>query len=1043
MSTQGCPAILSTHQCRIEPVFVRCLPALLFLYALVFLFLFPADVIAAPVAKEAPATIPYSQYHQRIWDTRNNMPQVSAISIAEDNTGFIWVATEGGLARFDGNRFRIFDGRTSPLFSDPILRKVFVTPDDRLFVGTSNHLLKIKDGQIEEVLLDGKSLGAINDIIWFNGYLYAAGEGLFRVSANGDHVNRIAGEAGHIRTLATDQHRLWIGSSTGLSYLDGQHISQSVPASGLPSGAHIIHLAQYREQLLVGTSEGLFIASDSGKLRAYETTSGVINDPIEMLFADSKGNLWIGGKQRLLQLTGHTLVEEVNEIKGRTSPWFVSAFEDRAGNLWFGSRTHGLQRLRYDGTASLGKKAGLDEPYVWTFGKQRDGILAGTNAGLYLLKNHQFTPLIQDARLPNHVVYSILTATDNTLWLGTRSGLVHLDENYQVLQRFPQLDGMQINGIEEFPGGDVLVASTGGLFRWDQETLQKVSLSDGEEIGNTRFVFADNTGDIWAGTTGGLIHLNGKGELMPVNDDILNTVSIAYIGQLKDGRMLVGTFQSGFAVQQQSGWYWPDERQLPASGVMFMAEQDDNLVISSLKGVYQISKHSLEAGAPVEVSMLVDDYGPESDTDGIRCCNGAGDAKGLVDGNILYLPTLNGVATIDLTLSAINRRGLVPVVDEIIVQGESVTKSGALLPEGERNLQINYTSPRFYRNSALEFRYRLNGYDRDWINAGNRREAFYTNLPPGDYTFEVEARLKEWNAWGEPAFFRFSMPPFWYEQQWMRLVFVLLAVLAFWAVYHIRTRRLERARLQLEAMVTARTAELDKANKQLAEANEQLQQASLTDSLTRLNNRRYLDTFIDKILAKAARQQRGVFCIILDIDNFKVLNDELGHAVGDDILVKFADILRREVRSADHVIRWGGEEFLIVLDAGISVSEFIGRLMCSMELTRWPHQQRLSSPPTCSVGVCYHPPGGEAGWTWSHTLILADKAMYMVKRCGKEGWLQLQPQQPVAEDLPEKVIKQKPEMLVNSNRFHMEGSPHILAAVSNLKNNIFPLRERK
>ncbi|MBU2979408.1 ligand-binding sensor domain-containing diguanylate cyclase [Alteromonas sp. C1M14] len=984
------------------------------------------------VANQQQQVIPYSVYHQRLWDTRDNMPQISAVSITQDKTGYMWVATEGGLTRFDGDHFRNFNSEDTPALSDPILRTVYVDELNQLWIGSTNGLIVKRDSAFIEPDFGFQSPGKIEDIVEFNQRIYIAANGLFSVDRTSLAVDAIEMNRGQVTALARQGDKLWVAFNNALGVIDSEGQYQFIKLQGQPQQSQIEHLTDYNGSLVVGTTRGVFRLSDEGQLTPALFSGNPITDGVEMLYADSKGNLWIACKQRLIQIHGNEIIEEVTSIDDKTLPWFVTAFEDHQGNLWFGSRTHGLQRLRYDGSRNFGVEAGLAEPYVWTFANQQDHVLVGTNGGLYQFKQGRFTLLVNDDRLPNNVVYTLFIDSKGNIWAGTRAGAVQLTSDYQVIQQFPSLQNYQINGFTETADGAIWIATLKGLYRWDGHQLTNQSEQLQLTSDNTRAVFTDSAGQLWIGTAAGAYkYANGKLNAF-TEDRILHSTSISFFTQLKDKRMIIGTLQAGFAIEHDGNWYWPQIDKLPAENLLYAAEYDGSLVVSNVKGVYKVALASLAPNTPLDIRVLVDDYGPEANRDGIRCCNGAGNAKGTLKDGILYLPTLNGVGVINLAQAIDAVSEPIPVIEGMVIDNRWYTQSGATLPLGKRNARFEFSSPKFYRNSALRFRYFLDGYDANWTGTISRREGYYTNLPPGEYQFKVQTRMQEQSAWSTPTVYHVVVPAYWYEQNWMRVVFVCIGVLVIWGLIQLRMRRLERSKARLESMVAARTRQLDNANKKLAEANKQLENASLTDSLTGLRNRRYLDVYIDNILARSKRLEQGIFCIILDIDNFKILNDQLGHSVGDDILVAFSDILRREVRHSDHIVRWGGEEFLILLDAGVSVAEFMERLMSAIAHTDWPHGSRLPTKPSCSAGVCYHH-SGLTNWHWEHSLILADKAMYLAKRGGKAGWLHMQPKADVPEDLRTDVTTCSAEALLCSNYFDLQGSEHIMSSAAQIK----------
>ncbi|MEE2002419.1 diguanylate cyclase [Alkalimonas sp. MEB108] len=999
------------------------------LFVLQGLLLLPQMVLLAYASPQQTVQTPilYSQYHQRQWNTVDGMPQVSALSMVQDADGYLWVATEGGLARFDGYRFTVFDGQSSPLFLNPLLRTLYHSSDGTLWVGSSSRLIQRKGDEFQEFFHQQQSIGSVEAIAEFDGMLYVGGDSLHQITLPEHQATAITHESGPITAMLTTPERLWVAHTDSLAYIE-QGVYHHYPVSDLLPQQQLLHLAWHDGRLLIGTSKGLYQLAATGRISPYLVNGEPITEPVQMLYQDRHQVLWLAITQQLWQIQRGQLLEQISQLENTTRPWFVAAFEDRVGDLWLGSRTHGLQRLRYDGSRNYGVTAGLKEPYIWALLASDSGLLVGGNSGLYHWDGQVFSRMDLEDLLPNPVVYTLMQDAEHNLWLGTRRGMVTVEPQGQLLRQYPSLDHLQINGMLQAANGDVWVATFAGLFRWDGKQLHDETSTLGIQSPRIRMIFIDRQQRLWIATAEGLYRYSeGRTENF-ADDALLSSTYVSYVGQLDDDRIVIGTFQTGIAVEAAEGWHWLSAAQLPAPSVLFIGQQQQQLYVSSFNGVYQLSLDSLLPGNEVQARVLIDDFGLESNVDGVRCCNGAGNNKGVLRGQQLFLPSLNGLVVLEVQADAEGVKLPLPRVEGIDIEGQWFSQPPAKLPLGSRNLRIQYTAPWFYRNSALRFRYRLQGYDSSWTEVIERREAFYTNLPAGRYHFEVQTRLSDSNQWSESARLSLEVPAFWYEQWWARLLTGLLLLSLVWLIYRYRLRTLEHARLELRRKVAERTAELNRANEQLAAANQRLQQVSVTDALTGLHNRRYLNEVIDHLLARSVRKQEGFYCLLVDIDNFKLLNDQLGHAAGDDILVAMGQLLSQQVRSSDHLVRWGGEEFLIVLDLTDPVHDFMQRLMQAIADHSWPHQAELPAAISCSVGVFFHPPEGFQ-WNWSSSLILADKAMFIVKQHGKSGWLQLEPNPKAPAELAALVVKLTPEQLLQSGWFDCQGSTDTLARI--------------
>jgi diguanylate cyclase (GGDEF)-like protein len=326
---------------------------------------------------------------------------------------------------------------------------------------------------------------------------------------------------------------------------------------------------------------------------------------------------------------------------------------------------------------------------------------------------------------------------------------------------------------------------------------------------------------------------------------------------------------------------------------------------------------------------------------------------------------------------------------------------GTVLPVGQRDLAFEFTSISFQDPRSLAFRYRLLPYHEDWRapDEADSRIAVYTNLGPAEYRVEVQSSIVD-GLWSESAEVTFQVPPRFVETTAFRLLVGLLVLLLGLLLLARQRRRFTLRAEALERLVQQRTADL-------AEANRQLREASLTDPLTALRNRRYLSQQIPKDLAFYGRELKRnpelgqviVFALI-DIDHFKRVNDEHGHAAGDHVLQQFAELLQAQVRSGDYVARWGGEEFMVVFrPTPLEYVPVLGRRLCEASAKRQFEiggQRRI--PVTCSIGLVEYPlfSDGETSLDWEQLVELADRALYRVKRAGRNGWGAYRPRPGVA-----------------------------------------------
>lgn len=346
------------------------------------------------------------------------------------------------------------------------------------------------------------------------------------------------------------------------------------------------------------------------------------------------------------------------------------------------------------------------------------------------------------------------------------------------------------------------------------------------------------------------------------------------------------------------------------------------------------------------------------------------------------------------------------VIERMVVDGVDVpVQHDVALPPGRRRLEFHYAAPGL--SGPARFRYKLEGFDEDWVEAGGRRVAFYTNVPPGGYHFRVTAATGEgaWNEQGAGLHFRhrprFTQTRLFYllAAAGVLLVAIALHVGQVAGLYALR-RKLERDNARKTVELERRNRELDAANSRLAAANAQLERLATEDGLTGLFNRRYLNDVLEKEWARAARDRAQIALVMLDIDYFKKLNDTYGHPTGDECLRKVAAVIREAIhRPADVAARYGGDEFAVLLPATLQAGAGVlgERIRKAVEALELVHRESPCGRVTVSCGVAGMRPDGTR--QASELVERADQALYQAKQEGRNRLAEATPDPtPYAEE---------------------------------------------
>mgnify|MGYP005753832165 CR=1 FL=1 len=960
----------------------------------------------------AQALSPDKRFHDYVrdgWNIEQGLPQISARAITQDADGYLWVGTQAGLARFDGHRFSVFTPENEPALPGGWINDLLVDERGTLWVATYKGLALRRDGRFETVppaIATVERSPDIADLALSQGGLLAASGNSVLVLRDGALHEQVR-LSGIARSLLAEASTLWVGSLGGVFRVeDGQAHYLKLPTEA--ASASVASLLRAQGRLWAGTTAGLFWL-DGERWAPYVEAAHLVGATVESLFEDRDGNLWVAELAHLSRLRDARPVDRI--IDGEAGLAVRRLFEDREGNLWLGSQWNGLTRLRDGWTRRFSRREGLDTPLLWSLAAEaQGGLWVGTDNGLSLLRDGRFEKILPGSVLPHPNAYTLLVDGE-TLWIGTRSGLA-LWRNGTLSEpaRFIGLRGAQVNGLLRDAEGALWLATNQGLFRDDGAELRRFDEADGLLDARVRHLLLTRDGRLLVGSQSGP-HRYRDGRLQPLGLDngLPAGLDITVQHELANGDLVVGSLSETLHLFTAGRW-WPlgPEQGVPRNAPFFIAEHAGMLWVAGIRGIYRIPLQDLADYAAgnrqrVRGQMLLNERGDRRGGQKGFCCNGAGLAKGLFRDGVLWAPTRDGVVALDSQDVRFPDSPPAALVERWRVGSDwqPVPEQPGELPAGPRDLAFEFTAISFQDPRSLGFRYRLLPYHEDWRepDEAESRIAVYTNLGPGAYRFEVQSSLVD-GEWSTPAVLAFSVPPRFVETLGFRLLVGAL-ILAIGLILLMRQRRrFARRAAVLERLVQERTVDL-------AEANRQLREASLTDPLTGLRNRRYLAQQIPKDLAFYGRELKRnpglgqviVFALI-DIDHFKRVNDEYGHAAGDRVLEQFAELLQAQVRSGDYVARWGGEEFMVVFRP--TPLEYVpvlgGRLCEGCARKQFDIGGDRHIPVTCSIGLVEYPlfSDGETSLDWEQLVELADRALYRVKRAGRNGWGAYRPRPGVA-----------------------------------------------
>ena len=769
------------------------------------------------VCAEGPTTLAQggpTRYLHDVWTTENGLPQNDVTQLIQTRDGYIWLGTNGGLVRFDGIRFTTFDaGNTPELRSNRILA-LAEDRDSTRWIGTQNGGLtcyrqgkfrnySTKDGLPDESVFSIEADPQGN--LWLSpGGLLRLTDGRFTLYTTRDGLP--SNGSGNIR--AAPDGSIWFRSGDFIMHFhDGRFerfSTKDLPADWI---SRVVTMSVARDGSLWLVTEYGLVHLQNGSFTILNTHSAVPDAtvmPSEFVlttFEDRTGSLRFLTPSGLAHYQDGKVIVDTpipfHELSGlNMALWVVRpVIEDREGNLWMGTGGLGLHRFRPRQITAYTAETGLsDEGFVPITGDGTGGLwLGSTNLinSLYHFQEGKFT-------LYNigHLTRSLWRDHRGTLWIGTDKGLYRL-QNGQLIKDHPvnsaMGQGTVVQAIYEDREANLWVGTgrdegqDGALYRIRDEGIAKFQMPEGLVANDIRFITEDHQGALWMGTTRGMSRFKDERFTNYTTEQGLSSNFVREIYEDADGTLWIGTYGGGLNRFKDGHFIAITSKNGLFDNIVSRILEDDhgNFWMSGNRGIYRASRKELNDFADGRVPSVTSiAYGVE---DGMKIneTNGGAQPAGwkTPDGN-LWFPTIRGIVAIDPS----NLNPLPPVVhiEQVLVGQNSVdVRLPIEVRPGQGDLEIHYTGLSFTAPQKVRFKYKLEGYDRDWVEARERRVAYYTQVAPGTYTFRVMAANNDgiWST--HDATIQVTViPPFW--RTWW---FISLAVLSFFAMTVFAYRR--------------------------------------------------------------------------------------------------------------------------------------------------------------------------------------------------------------------------------------------------------------
>ena len=755
------------------------------------------------------------QYAHDSWNSRHELPGEAVYQILQSKDGYLWLRTAAGLIRFDGVRFVPMD---TAIGNEPV-KAIAMSEDGSLLIRTTSRTVIYANGVFSDYLPPAPLPDGETRMVFEASHEVLVGSDDFIYVVRGHQIQMLKQGTGWINGfLKDDQGRVWIAGARALYiYQNGSLSSTGFDLSKIGADA----LARdSQKRMLVGTYDGLVRLGLDG--RTLEPVArAVIHSQVNAILEDGQGNEWVGtSDEGLVRLSG-SKTSSYTATDGLNDDHVLSIFEDREGSIWVGT-ANGLDRFRDGSLVPMSTKEGLPSNETQGIIGARDGSLYVfcQNGGLARIKNGVTTTLSRKEDAAQYSGHVLFESSDGSIWAGTSAGLAQFKDGKMIVHRpSARLVNRFVSAISEDDEGMIITTSDTVALRYKNGEVQPFTIRGKPTPlsvpGNYTFtIYRDAKGTLWFGTVKGLFKFEaGKDPSQSRQASV--DFSVTSISPDNKGNLWLGGRTPGIArFRIEDGkvtHYTRKEGLFDEYPTKALPDQAGNLWISTSKGIYVANGQGLDGIAEGRVSRVRSTrYGI---ADGMITSEASGPGAGsggwaASDGK-LWFTTAKGLVVIDPAHMVTNDQVPPIAIEDVVVADRPWpgTESLEIAPGSDR-IDVHYTALSLRVPSRVRFKYQLEGYDHDWVDAGSRRAAYYTNLSPGQYRFRVMASNDSglWNQ--EAASIKIHLKPHFYQTGWFYSLCGIVLVLIAFAGHLVNTRLMRRRAIELGRLIDERTRNL-------------------------------------------------------------------------------------------------------------------------------------------------------------------------------------------------------------------------------------------
>ncbi len=772
----------------------------------------PLRLLAICALLICPAFPCYAQVAIDLWTADNGLPQNIVRAICQSPDGYLWLATFDGLVRFDGVRFVTYNRSNTPGINGNRFGSLFCPVDGDLWAGTEGsgvtqyHQGHFTTYTMQDGLLSNKVDGISADQ---RGNLWVLAHGYLNQWRPTDRrfVPQVREEDKYFDSLTPDgRFGFWRIDEKELHlFVNGVRSHYSLP-SGWQHGAGPSAGEDLNHHIWIADGQGRlseFVGGRWSSVLHRRTAKSVygLEDALTTDYRDSQGNVW---HSEIVWHSGSGLVRYM-DLPPATQPAsivFNTLFEDREGNIWLSTDGQGLYRVRNQTINVYSKEQGLPDRNVYPIFQGRDEtVWIGTwTGGLCRMRDGKFTTYTTVDGLASNRVNAIAEDRKGVLWVAVDHGLHRMRNG-----RFDSVNGngvissdLVIRAIHQDPDGVMWFGTGDGLIRMEEEKCKVLTKKDGLATDDVRVILNGRHGGLWVAGYGGLSSLrNGQVRAWTERDGLpSNTIRALY--EDAEGVLWIGTYDGGLGRFESGRFTRYSIREGLFSDGVFQIFEDSrgNLWMSCNQGIYRVNKKQLNDFAAGKTSTVTSiPYGKRDGMRNIECNGGLWPAGCKTRDGRLWFPTQDGVAVVDPKKLDANPKPPPVVIESCLIDHAPVPLDHPVrFKPGTGNVEIHYTAMSLTNSERIRFKYKMQGLDDHWVDAGTQRTAYYPHLPPGTYTFKVTAAHSDGVANEAGATLALVVPPPFYRTWWFAFLLSAAAATALWLGWRYRMGQVERAR---------------------------------------------------------------------------------------------------------------------------------------------------------------------------------------------------------------------------------------------------------